>query len=117
MTNNTYSEEDIRKGFKAIAPEFHDVPTVDGLLDYLRRPKPVFSKGQIVALEKSTGTFYYRYDPCPAYDGEFRHLTLTEYGKAVSDLVEAMEWLEKYGSLGDHARKSLESFRTAIGSE
>ena len=112
MTNNTYSEEEVESAAaKAVGDE-----AASFVMAALRRPKVEFSRGQVVADTRFDRT-YIRFHSEVADPEAMRPLTLTEHGKAVSDLVEALEWQAKYGSMVNHARKAIEAFNAASGGE
>ena len=111
MANNTYSEEEIEKAIIDAGPYQAGHCVATKVLAELRKPKPVFSKGQVLIREDGYVVRYF----AKLRTANLRPLTLREHGKAISDLVEAMEWQAKYGSMSSHASKALKAFNAACG--
>ena len=99
---DTYTIEKIEAGFKAIAPEFDDVPTFNGLRDYLQRPAWVPADGEMYVYPTKTGGI----DIWEHTEGDdirpgAHPQSLTMHGPAVKAL---REYVKQQTQIGSHCQ-------------
>ena len=98
-TNDKYTEDDIRAAFKKAAPEFDDVPTVDGVMDILKRPKWQPAEGEVLAFRDRGGDleFVVWGDTSITFAEGLRPLNTTEV-PALGAAIDALEDLSEGGN-------------------
>lgn len=88
-----YSEEDIREAFKAVAPNYDDVPSVNAVIAELNRPKVEFAEGEVYYAGPGIGYMEWSVDGRESNrNRKRRKLTLSELSSEIWELRDAAQF-------------------------